>query len=251
LHTLAVITSAWRWNVAGLILCLTLLVLYGAFSGFRSSRTLAWFLAGVGFIALVMCSPLDLLAREYLFTAYAIEQMLIGLVAPYLLVRGMPGKGVRIPRWLGWAAGMVSLSVWFLRYLLVASLTNDVVRGAELVILIAGGAAFWWPIHSPSREQRIPLMPHTLLYLATATVWCSLLGLFLAFEKPLLIARYVQPVDSLHIAESLRVDWSFTRETDQQTAGLLFWIGAAAVLLTEVMFTYYRWYNSPEVRNER
>jgi putative membrane protein len=246
LHTLAVISSAWRWNVTGLILCAALLVPF-----FRRSRPSGWFIAGVLFLAAVLCSPLDLLAREYLFTAYAIEQMLIGLVATGLLVRGIPAKLVRIPLWLAWAVGMVALSVWFLPRLLNASLTNDAVRGAELVILVAGGVAFWWPIHAPSREQRIPLVPHTLLYLATATVWCSLLGLFLAFEQPLSIARYVQPADLLHIAESLRIDWSFTRETDQQTAGLLFWIGSAAVLLTEVMFTYYRWYNSPEVRNER
>jgi cytochrome c oxidase assembly factor CtaG len=246
LHTLAVISSAWHWNVAGLILCVILLILF-----FRGSRAIGWLAAGVVFLCMVLCSPLDLLAREYLFTAYAIEQLLIGLVTTGLLVRGMPEMGRRIPYRLTWVAGMVSLSVWFLPRLLAESLNSDAVRGGELVILVLGGLAFWWPIHSPSREQRIPLMPHTLLYLATATVWCSLLGLFLAFEKPLLIARYVQPVDSLHIAESLRVDWSFTRETDQQTAGLLFWIGAAAVLLTEVMFTYYRWYNSPEVRHER
>ncbi len=250
MHTIAVISSAWSWNFTGLILCGALLALYAVLSAFHPSRSPGWFLGGVVFIAVVVCSPLDLLAREYLFTAYAIEQMLIGLVAPYFLVRGMPGKGARIPMLPAWAAGMVSLSIWFLPRLLNASVTSDGARAAELATLIAGGAAFWWPIHSPRTEQRIPLVPHTLLYLAAATVWCSLLGLVLAFEKPVLVSRYVQPADSLHIAESLLTEWSFTRENDQQTAGLLFWIAAAAVLLTEVMFTYYRWYISPEVRNE-
>ncbi len=215
-----------------------------------TSRKAGWFLAGIVLLATIVCSPLDVLAREYLFTAYAIEQMLIGIVVPYFLARGMPGSGVRIPMFAAWAAGMVSLSIWFLPRLLNASLTSDAVRGSEFAILIAGGAAFWWPIHSPQEENRIPLMPNTLIYLAAATVWCSLLGLVLAFEKPLLIARYVEPRDPLHIAESLLIDWSFSRENDQQTAGLLFWIVAASVLLTEVMFTYYRWYRSPEVQDE-
>ena len=60
-----------------------------------------------------------------------------------------------------------------------------------------------------------------------------------------------QRLDTLHIADSLAKDWSFTPEMDQQTAGLLFWIGAAAVFLTEVMLVYYLWYISPEVQNER
>jgi hypothetical protein len=37
---------------------------------------------------------------------------------------------------------------------------------------------------------------------------------------------------------------------DQETSGLLFWISTAIILLTEVMLVYYRWYISPEVRNE-
>ncbi len=250
MHTIAVISSAWRWNLAGLILCAVLLLLYAAFSAFRLARGWVWFLGGVFLLAILVCSPLDLLAREYLFTANAIDQMLIGLVVPYLLVRGMPGINLRIPMVGAWIAGMVSLSVWFLPWLLNASLNSEAMRGVELAVLLAGGIAFWWPIYSPSRAQRIPLLPHTLVYLATATGWCSLLGLFLAFEKPLLIARYVQSPDPLHISESLLMDWSFSRETDQQTAGLLFWIGAATVLLSEVMVTYYRWYKSAEVRDE-
>jgi hypothetical protein len=99
------------------------------------------------------------------------------------------------------------------------------------------------------REQRIPLVPNSLFYLAAATVWCSVLGLILAFEQP--SEHYLKRLDTLHIADSLAKDWSFTPEMDQQTAGLLFWIGAAAVFLTEVMLVYYRWYISPEVQNDR
>ena len=44
------------------------------------------------FLAAVVCSPLDLLARQYLFTAEAVEQMLVGLVAAHLLVLGTPEK---------------------------------------------------------------------------------------------------------------------------------------------------------------
>ncbi len=256
MHTLLVIASAWRWNLPGLVCCGALLAVYAALARLRPSRTLAWFLAGDLFLAVVVCSPLDLCARQYLLTAETIEQMLIGLIAVYLLVLGTPQKIVRrlqldrlhFSYYFAWVIGMAVLTMWHLPRLLNAALASDVVRGSEYAILVVGGAVFWWPLHSPFREQRIPLVPNALWYLAAATIWCSLLGLFLAFEQP--GGHYLNRPDTLQIADSLVTDWSFTAENDQQTAGLLFWIGAAAVLLTEVMLVYYRWYISPEVRNE-
>jgi len=196
------------------------------------------------------------LQSRYLFTAEAVEQLLLALVVPYLLVLGIPEKAVRrlrldrlnVPYQIAWILGMAVLSMWYLPRLLNAAVASDAVRWCEYTTLLLGGGAFWWPLHSPLREQRIRLVPTSLLYLTAATVWCSIAGLILAFEQP--VKRYVQPLDTLHIAESLVSDWSFTRETDQQTAGLLFWVGAGSVLLTEVMLVYYRWYKSPEVRNE-
>lgn len=246
MQTLLVVASAWRWNIAGLICCGALLAL-----GLRPSRRLVWFISGVFFFGVVVSSPLDVLARQYLFTAEAVEQVLISLVAGHLIILGMPVKKFpRLPYYVAWAAGMAALSMWSLPRLLNATLASDAVRGLEYATLLIGGVLFWWPLHAPLREQRIPMVPNQLLYLVAATVWCSLIGLYLAFEQPLSTARYLTPVDTLHIADSLVNDWAFTRETDQQTAGLLFWIGSASVLLTEVMFVYYRWYISSEVRNE-
>jgi putative membrane protein len=256
MHTFAVIASAWRWNVPGLACCGALLALYAASGSLRPSRSLAWFLSAELFLAAVVCSPLDLMARQYLLTAEAIEQILIALVASYLFVLSAPEHllrklrldRLRVPYFLAWIAGMAVLSIWYLPRLLNAALESNAIRGVEYATLLAGGAMFWWPIHSPVREQRIRLVPTSLLYLAAATVWCSLLGLALAFAQT--SGHYMRSPDTLHIADSLVSDWSLTPENDQQTAGLLFWIGAAAVLLTEVMLVYYRWYVSPEVRNE-
>jgi len=256
MHTLAVIASAWQWNVPGLVCCGAILAVYAALGGLRRSRTLAWFVSAEIFLAVVVCSPLDLIARQYLLTGEAIEQLSIGLVASYLFTLGAPESllrklhldRVRVPYFLAWIAGMAVLSIWYLPRLLNAALLSSAVRGVEYATLLAGGAMFWWPIHSPLREQRIRLVPTSLLYLAAATVWCSLLGLALAFAQT--SGHYLRGPDTLHIADSLVTDWSLTPENDQQTAGLLFWIGAAAVLLTEVMSVYYRWYISPEVRNE-
>ncbi len=258
MHTLVIVSLAWRWSAPGLFCCVAALALYAILAGFRPSHKLAWFLAGDVFLAAIVCSPLDLLARQYLFTAEALEQMLIGLLAAYLFVLGAPENAVRrlhldrlrVSSCLTWVTGMAALSMWYFPRLLNAALASDAVRCAEYATLLAGGALFWWPLHSPIREQRIPLVPNSLLYLAAATVWCSLIGLFAAFGPAWSASHYLRSVDTLHISDSLVKDWSFTRETDQETAGLLFWIGSATILLTEVIVIYYRWYSSPEVRNE-
>src|SRR5260370_22884089 len=129
--TLAVMGSAWRWNLPGLTCCAVLLVLYGGLTGFCPARSLTWFLAADTFLAIVVCSPLDLLARQYLFTAEAVEQMTIGLVASYLFVLSVPEKAVRWLRisWLlAWVTGMAALSMWNFPRLLNATLSSSVVR---------------------------------------------------------------------------------------------------------------------------
>ena len=59
---------------------------------------------------------------------------------------------------------------------------------------------FWWPLHYPLREQRIPLVPNSFyLYLAAATVWCSLIGLFVAFGRSGSSSHYLRSIDTLHL----------------------------------------------------
>ena len=258
MRTIDAIASAWNWHLPAIAACAVLLVVYFMVTRLQSWRTFLWFFSGVLLLAVVLCSPLDLLARDYLFTAEAIERILLALTIPYLLVRGATERiaPFRIPCAIAWIAGMATLSIWFLPRLLNAALQYETVRRVEIATVLLGGVIFWWPLHSPMRKQRIPMVPNALLYLTAATVWCSLLGLFLAFEQPWYFPRYSSPLDVLHVAGSLAQDWSLTRENDQQTAGLLLWIGAGTVLLSEVMFTYYRWYveqsrSCPETPRER
>src|SRR5579862_3777941 len=150
MHTLVLVSLAWRWNPSGLVCCGALLALYAILSNFRPSHTLAWFLAGDVFLAVVVCSPLDLLARQYLFTAEALEQVFIGLLAAYLLVLGAPESAVRrlhldrlrVSYYFTFIISMAALSMWYLPRLLNAALASNFIRGLEYATLLAGGALF-------------------------------------------------------------------------------------------------------------
>lgn len=250
MHALIVLARAWQWNIAGLVCCAALLIVYLCLRVWRDSRALAFFLAAEALIAAVTCSPLDLLARQYLLTAEAVERVFLGLAAPYLLVLAIPRRSrpsrFRLDYRLGWIAGMGALAIWFLPRALNFALAATGGRIAENATLLACGIAFWWPLESPFPRDRLGLVPASQFYLVAATVWCSILGLFLAFTQPGWISRYTTPADTLHIAGTLVEQWSFTRENDQQTAGLLFWVFAGFILLSEVMLVYYRWYKAAE-----
>lgn len=254
MRALTILAGAWSWNGGGLVCCAALLVIYAALRIWTSARGMLCFLTAQALILVTLCSPLDALARQYLLSAEAIERVLIALVAPYLLVLAVPRRSA-ISRFhpdyrLCWISGMASLAAWFMPRLLNAALAAGAVRLAEHATLLAGGIMFWWPLHSPFPRHRIRLVPTSLFYLAAATVWCSLAGLFLAFAQPGRFTLYVTGADTLHIAASIVQDWSLTRDYDQQTAGLLFWIFAGFCLLTEVMLVYLRWYSSPESRQQ-
>lgn len=250
MQTLWIIARAWRANPSGLAVCAALLVVYLAAGGFSRSGML-WFLGAEVLLAVTFCSPLDVMARQYLFTGEATERVLIDMAAPYLFILSLPRQvSFGVNKYVAWIAGMGTLLIWFLPGPLNAALSNEAMRGGEYATLIASGVIFWWPIHAPSAAKRVPMLPTSLFYLVAATVWCSLLGLFLAFAQPSIYSHYAVSRDTLHIANSLLVDWSFSRENDQQTGGLFFWIGAATVLLSEVMAVYIRWYRSAEVREE-
>ncbi|MGH9559624.1 MAG: cytochrome c oxidase assembly protein [Bryobacteraceae bacterium] len=245
MHALGVVAAAWQWNAAGLICCAALLLLYVGLGVWRSPRHLVVFLAAEAMIAVVVCSPLDALAREYLLSAEALERIALAQLAPYLLLFAIPqrpGRGrISLDYRIAWIAGMGAITLWFIPQPLDWALSSEPARLVEFATLIAGGMAFWWPIHSPLLGSRIPLVPKSLFYLATATIWISIEGLFLAFGPPGRYLHYVVPADTLHIYTSLIQDWSLTREYDQQTGGLLFWIIAGFIVLSEVMLVYWRW----------
>ncbi len=244
MHTIAVVSAAWRWHRDAIAACAVVFAAYCFLTRLRDWRKLLWFFSGLALLGVILCSPLDLMARDYLFTAEAIERIFLALTIPYLFVRGATSKMApfRIHYAVAWTIGMATLSIWFVPRVLNLALASEAVRRVEIATVLAGGVFFWWPLHSPDQRQRVPMVPNALFYLVAATVWCSLMGLFLAFEQPWYFPRYSTPLDVLHISDSLLRDWSLSRENDQQTAGLLFWVGAGWIFLSEVMLTYYRWY---------
>lgn len=91
-------------------------------------------------------------------------------------------------------------------------------------LLFTAGVVFLWPVFG--RDQRLKLQPlSSVIYLFTACVSCSILGLYVAFS-----ASSAAPI-MLH-PES---PWPMSLQADQELAGLLMWVpGCVLYVLTSV-----------------
>ncbi len=248
--------STWRWPLPLTLSCSVLAIGYTVWFRPRVSRA-AWFFSGLILLFLTLASPLDALAREYLLAADSVVRIVVWLVSPFLMLEGIPPSEGNAPEaartfmaYFGWIGGMVLGPIWYVPALYNATLSTAPLRSIQWAILLVCGILFWWPLTAPVRSWRVKPVPAGIWYLFGATMWCSILGLALAFTRPGLYEHYNQPGDPMQIAGFLRDQMEMTRAGDQETAGLLFWLGASTILLCGVMLMFYRWYVSREVREE-
>lgn len=241
--------SAWSLPVPILLFCVVLGGLYFGVPGVRAKGRGASFLTGLFLLALTYISPFDALARQYLLSADVVERITAALFVPWMLAADLgpsprlrnPGPAVLAPI-LAWIAGMGVLAIWYLPSIYNATLAHPALRYTSILTSVLAGIWFWLPLVGPNGPGKISPVPAGNWYLLGAAIWCSALGLGLAFARPSLLDLYDNPPDTFGILSEIRGAFRLTRDADQQTAGLLFWIGSCTVLLSGVMLMFYRWY---------
>jgi cytochrome c oxidase assembly factor CtaG len=67
------------------------------------------------------------------------------------------------------------------------------------------------------------------VYLFTACVACTLLGIAITFSPVEVCSVFTHPVDRLGVMPRVRDGWGLTAERDQQIGGLLMWVPACLV----------------------
>jgi putative membrane protein len=249
--------SAWDWKPSVLIGCAALIVMHAWAVRFRLSRKAAPWLIGVLLILLSLVSPLDELADKYLFSVHMAKHIVFVLVAPALLLIGLPaapvGRALRYrplaaaERVLGtpaiaWLAGIGAMALWHVPVLFNAALAHDALHIFEHLSLLICGTIFWWPILAPLPERRLSPVPQGAAYLFTSCVACTSLGVLITFAPGLLYPAYAQPADPFRILPLIRERWGISADMDQQIGGLLMWVPGCLVYLTAIMAMFARWY---------
>ncbi len=239
--------SAWTWNPVILFAATVGLTAY--LLVFRAGRRLGWFLLALAVFLLTLVSPMNALADGYLFSAHMLQHILLLLVVPGFLLLSLPrslslgGRARLLAHPLtAWLAGVGAMWFWHWPTLCNAAVTSRSVYAVQTVSLLFCGTLFWSQIIAPRDEERLS-PPAAVLYLFSACVACSALGMILTFSPVTVCSIYAMPIgDRLGMWETIRTGWGFTPEKDQQIGGLLMWVPMCFIYLGAIFAQIARWF---------
>jgi putative membrane protein len=246
------LTSAWTWNVTALVLSGVALIAYVWVFGVN--RRVPYLLAGVAVFVLTLTSPLNALAAGYLFSAHMMQHILLLLIVPALLLMSLPhwvSVGPRSSQFanplFAWIAGVSAMWLWHARPLCNAAVSSSLVSMLQTFSLLVLGTIFWRQILASREEDRLS-PPGAVLYLFSACVACSVLGILITFSPVSVCPIYAQPrADQLGILNLIQANWGLTPEKDQQVGGLLMWVPMCLVYLSAIIAQLARWFAQPVV----
>jgi cytochrome c oxidase assembly factor CtaG len=246
------LTSTWTWNLAALASSAAALVAY--VWAFGLGRRILYLIAGLGVFVLTLMSPLNALAAGYLFSAHMLQHILLLLIVPALLLMSLPRCVSLGPQssllanpLVGWVAGVGAMWLWHARPLCNAAVSSQFVGALQTCSLLLLGAIFWRQILAPGEEERLS-PPGAVLYLFSACVACSILGILVTFSPVSVCPIYAQPpADHLGILNLIQSNWGITPDKDQQIGGLLMWVPMCFVYLSAIIGQLGRWFAHPVV----
>jgi putative membrane protein len=198
-------------------------------------------------LGIAVPSPAPILVGHYAFSVRMGQHLLLQLVIPALLLLSLP-KMQAVPVWppvrwileqpvITWFLGLGAMWAWHSPALCNAAVRNSGLHELQSLSLALMGAAFWWPIIGPVRWQRLPPLIG-MIYLFTACLGCTILGIVITFAPPGLYLTAPLP--------GLFGDWQFASPADQRMGGLLMWVPGCLVYVWGILGLMARWYGAPE-----
>jgi putative membrane protein len=244
------LTSAWTWNIAVLVFSGVALTAY--LWAFNINRRILYLLAALAVFVLTLMSPINALAAGYLFSAHMLQHILLLLIVPALVLMSLPRWVSLGPRsWVitnplvGWIAGVGAMWLWHARPLCNAAVSSQLVNALQICSLLLLGTIYWRQILAPREEERLS-PPGAVLYLFSACVACSILGILITFSPVSVCPIYAQPgADRLGILNLIQANWGITPDKDQQIGGLLMWVPMCLVYLSAIVAQLGRWFAHP------
>lgn len=174
-----------------------------------------------------LASPLDGLGDHYLFSAHMLQHVLLGDIAPLLLLlslsrvimRPLTRRLMSVERALGPLAHPLTglflwlglMYLWHVPAMYDAALEHPIVHVLEHACFFTAGVAVWWPLIQPvpMRRRMTGLWP--LAYIATAKFGLAALGLYLTWSSNVVYPFY----------EGVPRIWGLSAIQDQNAGGAI------------------------------
>ena len=252
----------WHWHIE-ILLGLTLVqMLYlhiiGAFVSENKTKKInpkevISFTSGILLILVCTVSPLHHIADNYLFSAHMLQHVFLTLVAPPLLILGIPGriidnlikskiqififKRLLHPITIFFIFNLV-FSIWHMPILYNLSVNNHSVHIFEHFTFISSAFAMWWPIFNKSKNLPRISFPAQMIYIFLLSVAQIIVFGIITFSNSPIYEFYAN-------APKL---WNLTPLIDQQIGGVIMKVGSAILFMTIILKRFFDWYQN-EQRN--
>jgi putative membrane protein len=211
----------------------------------RTTRRVSFY-SGLAVLFLALNGWLHDLSDYYLFSAHMVQHLLLTLVAPPLLIAGIPGWMLRpalrvsvVGRLSGWltkpahcfAIFNIVLAGWHLPPAYNLAMAHHSVHIAQHLMFIAAAVLMWWPVMSPLPELPRLSYPAQMLYCFALSIPMSLVSVYIAYADALLYTAY---------AAAPRL-WGLTPMQDQLIGGLVMWIPGGLFFFGVMSVVYWQW----------
>ena len=207
-----------------------------------------YFLSGLLTLWVALESPIDTISDYYLDSVHMLQHVLLGFVAPPLLLLGlsprMAGRLMRVPVLRAVTepvpaqiiAGAVMV-LWHIPALYDATLRSDSLHITEHLTFIAAGVVLYWPVlKDTSAHARWAMSPGAkLVYLLVATIPQDGVALALLFSR--------QPFYEYYAHVPRLVD-TITPVIDQTLAGAVLMVLGKATMTVSGLAIFFRWFGA-------
>ena len=244
----------WHFNLSSAIILIILIFVFVWRKSF-SAQTICSFLLLLLVYAICFISPLQILSAHYLMWAHMVVHILLLLVLGPLLLFAFPSQNMSSPAVFiflqrhpitGWLAGIGMMWFWHVP-VVFNSVMNVVHEGGlsfftiiEDIGLIGAGILFSAPVIYPDSRCRVDALSG-IVYLFTACIGCSILGLLITFAPPGTYQHFLSRHDVYGLNKMIVEQWGITQSVDQQAAGLIMWVPCCFIYLAGALYLLTNW----------
>jgi cytochrome c oxidase assembly factor CtaG len=250
----------WHFDMPVVLFIAALTLLYYKLGALKRRKNTWLFTVAMSSFIIAEFSPLHYLGMHYYFSAHMLSHVILLLVCGPLFTMAFPADlpskwqkavtslsaimGQR--SWMAWIAGVGVMWFWHIPAVFDAALSSmsaiTLIPLLHAVTMLVAGMLFSWPLFGPfSRYHVHPGIG--IVYLFTACISCSVLGLLITFA-PLNTWHHYQLMDQ---EMGLNAGWQISRAADQQAAGLIMWVPCCFVYLSGCIFLLWQWFTEVNV----
>ena len=190
--------------------------------------------------------PIHDLSDTYIFSAHMVQNLLLTMLMPPLMILGVPGWMLRPllrNRVINAIARRVTkpvacfvifnlvIAVWHLPVFYNAAMDNHNIHILEHLMFMAAAVLMWWPITSQLPELPRLSYPGQMLYCFLMILPMSIVAIYISMADQVLYPAY---------SAAPRVT-SLSPLEDQLLGGLIMWVPGGVIFMIIMTVVFFRW----------